>query len=250
MPLVIPTPVPPYPPAPQPTDDRVSFSSKAFALAASYEPQRVAFNNALTQVYTNSQWAQGKATEAQDAAVAAGQSASAANASRLAVDDAVQDVRDALDAIQAGPVVSINGRSGVVVGLQEALVQRTSTAADNGLPLVVGSEYALSAGSAYNRPLPAGIAGSQIVLNSAGGWASSLLRWAVPTLGTPSTVSPTTWCLTPGWRAESFALAPLQVPGYWLFLNGIEYAAIKHDRWRRQAALPRVRGQWLFLSQR
>lgn len=174
MPLVIPTPVPPYPPAPQPTDDRVSFSSKAFALAASYEPQRVAFNTALSQVYANSQWAQTKAQEAADSAFAAAQSASAANASRLAVDDAVQDVRDALDAIQSGPVVSVNGRSGVVVGLQEALVQRTSTAADNGLPLVVGSEYALSAGSAYNRPLPAGIAGSQIVLNNAGGWASSL----------------------------------------------------------------------------
>ncbi|GAB2836691.1 hypothetical protein GCM10027276_44200 [Comamonas piscis] len=174
MPLVVPTPVPAYPPAPQPTDDRVTFSTKAFALAASYEPQRVAFNTALDQVFSNSQWAQFKAQEAQDAAVAAGQAASNANASRVAVDEAVNDVREALDAIKAGPVASVNGRNGVVVGLQEALLQRTSTAADNGLALVAGSEYLLSVGSAYTRPLPAGVAGNQIIFNSAGGWGSSL----------------------------------------------------------------------------
>lgn len=174
MPLVVPTPVPAYPPAPQPTDDRVTFSAKAFALAAAYEPRRLSFNTALGQVYTNAQWAQTKAQEAQDAATVAGGFADAAHADRVAVDQAVQDVRDALDAIEAGPVVSVNGRSGVVVGLQEALVQRTSTAADNGLALVAGSEYLLSVGSAYTRPLPAGVAGNQIVLNSAGGWGSSL----------------------------------------------------------------------------
>ncbi|GAB2731498.1 hypothetical protein [Comamonas sediminis] len=119
MPLVVPTPVPAYPPAPQPTDDRVTFSTKAFALAASYEPQRLAFNVALDQVYTNAQWAQAKALDAQNAATAAGQSANAANASRVAADTAVQDVRDAMDAIQAGPVASVMGRTGVVVGLVE-----------------------------------------------------------------------------------------------------------------------------------
>lgn len=174
MPLVVPTPIPAYPPAPQPTDDRVSFSSKAFALAASYEPQRVAFNIALDQVHANSQWAQSKAQEAQDSAMAASQSASNAHASRVAVDEAVNDVREALDAIKAGPVASVNGRNGVVVGLQEALIQRVSTAADNGQPLLGGSEYALSAGSAYSRSLPVGVAGNQIVLNSTGGWAASL----------------------------------------------------------------------------
>ncbi|ULR90110.1 MULTISPECIES: hypothetical protein [unclassified Comamonas] len=174
MPLVVPTPIPAYPPAPQPTDDRVSFSTKAFALAASYEPQRVAFNIALDQVHANSQWAQSKAQEAQDSAMAASQSASNAHASRVAVDEAVNDVREALDAIKAGPVASVNGRNGVVVGLQEALIQRVSTAADNGQPLLVGSEYALSAGSAYSRSLPVGVAGNQIVLNSTGGWAASL----------------------------------------------------------------------------
>lgn len=174
MPLVVPTPVPAYPPAPQPTDDRVTFSAKAFALAAAYEPQRQAFNVALGQVYTNSLWAQTKAQEAQALALAAAQSASDANASRVAVEQASQDVRDALDAIEAGPVASVNGRTGVVAGLQEALVQRTSTAANNNLPLVVGSEYALSAGSAYARPLPAGVAGNQIVFNNAGGWGGSL----------------------------------------------------------------------------
>lgn len=114
MSLVVPTHVPPYPPAPQPTDDRVTFSTKAFALAASYEPQRLAFNTALDQVFSNSQWAQSKAQEAQSAAVAAGQAASDANASRVAVDEAVNDVREALDAIKAGPVASVNGRNGVV----------------------------------------------------------------------------------------------------------------------------------------
>ncbi|QMV72621.1 hypothetical protein HS961_07085 [Comamonas piscis] len=134
----------------------------------------MSFNTALTQVYTNAQWAQAKAQDAQDAATAAGGFADAAHADRVAVDQAAQDVRDALDAIEAGPVASVNGRTGVVVGLQEALVQRTSTAADNGVALVMGSEYALSAGSAYSRPLPAGVAGNQIVFNSAGGWGSSL----------------------------------------------------------------------------
>jgi len=122
MPLVVPTPVPPYPPAPQPTDDRVTFSTKAFSLAASYEPQRLAFNVALDQVYTNAQWAQAKALDAQNAAIAAGQFASAANTSRLAADEAVQDVRDAMAAIQAGPVASVMGRTGVVTGLVETSI--------------------------------------------------------------------------------------------------------------------------------
>lgn len=125
MPLVVPTPVPPYPPAPQPTDDRVTFSTKAFSLAASYEPQRLAFNIALDQVYTNAQWAQSKALDAQNSATAAGQSASAANTSRQAADAAVQDVRDALDAIQAGPVASVMGRTGVVTGLVETAIGAT-----------------------------------------------------------------------------------------------------------------------------
>jgi hypothetical protein len=125
MPLVVPTPVPPYPPAPQPTDDRVTFSTKAFSLAASYEPQRLAFNIALDQVYTNAQWAQAKALDAQNSATAAGQSASAANTSRQAADAAVQDVRDALDAIQAGPVASVMGRTGVVTGLVETDIGAT-----------------------------------------------------------------------------------------------------------------------------
>ncbi|MCD2168063.1 hypothetical protein [Comamonas koreensis] len=97
----------------------MTFSSKAFALAASYETQRIAFNTALSQVYTNSQWAQEKALEAQNAAAAAGQSAAAAQASRQAADTAVQDVRAAMDAIQAGPVASVMGRTGVVTGLVE-----------------------------------------------------------------------------------------------------------------------------------
>lgn len=125
MPLVVPTPVPPYPPAPQPTDDRVTFSTKAFSLAASYEPQRLAFNVALDQVYTNAQWAQSKALDAQNSATAAGLSASAANTSRLAADAAVQDVRDAMDAIQAGPVASVMGRTGVVTGLVETDIGAT-----------------------------------------------------------------------------------------------------------------------------
>ena len=125
MPLVVPTPVPAYPPAPQPTDDRVTFSTKAFTLAASYEPQRLAFNVALDQVYTNAQWAQAKALDAQNAATAAGQSASAANASRVAADTAVQDVRDAMAAIQAGPVASVMGRTGVVTGLVETAIGAT-----------------------------------------------------------------------------------------------------------------------------
>ncbi|UXC20153.1 hypothetical protein [Comamonas squillarum] len=119
MPLVVPTPIPAYPPAPQPTDDRVSFSTKAFALAAAYEPQRLAFNTALGQVYTNSQWAQTKAQEAQQAASSADDSADAAHVSRVAADQAVQDVRDAMASIQAGPVASVMGRTGVVTGLAE-----------------------------------------------------------------------------------------------------------------------------------
>lgn len=122
MPLVVPTPIPAYPPAPQPTDDRVSFSTKAFALAASYEPQRVAFNTAISQVYTNSEWAQANALHAENAATASGQSAAAANASHLAADIAVKDVRDAMEAIQEGPVASVMGRSGVVTGLVEAAI--------------------------------------------------------------------------------------------------------------------------------
>jgi len=125
MPLVVPTPIPAYPPAPQPTDDRVSFSTKAFALAASYEPQRVAFNTAISQVYTNSEWAQAKSLDAQNAATAAGQSAAAADASRQAADIAVQDVRNAMDAIQVGPVASVMGRTGVVTGLVEAGIGAT-----------------------------------------------------------------------------------------------------------------------------
>ncbi|WP_312409739.1 hypothetical protein [Comamonas sp.] len=125
MPLVVPTPIPAYPPAPQPTDDRVSFSTKAFALAASYEPQRVAFNTAISQVFTNSEWAQAKSLDAQNAATAAGQSAAAADASRQAADIAVQDVRNAMDAIQVGPVASVMGRTGVVTGLVEAGIGAT-----------------------------------------------------------------------------------------------------------------------------
>lgn len=130
MPLVVPTPVPPYPPAPQPTDDRVTFGAKAFALAASYEPQRLAFNTVLDQVYINAQWAQAKALEAQQAASDADGFADAAHASRVAADQAVQDVRDALDAIEAGPVASVMGRTGVVTGLVET---RTGAARNKSL---------------------------------------------------------------------------------------------------------------------
>lgn len=121
MPLVTPTPIPAYPPAPLPTDDRVTFSTKAFALAGSYEPQRVSFNLAATQTNTNAAYAHERAVAANDSANAAAQSASNAASSVTAVNQTVADILAAKDAIQAGPVASVMGRTGVVTGLVETL---------------------------------------------------------------------------------------------------------------------------------
>jgi|GEM_PF-1474808 len=213
MPLVVPTPIPAYPPAPQPTDDRVSFSTKAFALAASYEPQRVAFNTTLGQVNTNAEWAQTKAQEAQAAAAAAEQSASDANASRIAVDHAVNDVSEALEAIKVGPVASVNGRTGVVAGLAEAAttlagygitdsvvnqvngkqgtvmlrdhdiwLTEHSAAGNNGQVLQASTSYSLYTVSAYSRSLPDRPSiGTRIKLhNLYGTWGNALFTLTRP----------------------------------------------------------------------
>lgn len=119
MPLVTPTPIPAYPPAPQPTDDRVTFSTKAFALSGSYEPQRIIFNTVAGEVYTNALWSQTKAGESATSASQAAASASNAASSVTAVNQTVADILAAKDAIQAGPVASVNARTGVVTGLVE-----------------------------------------------------------------------------------------------------------------------------------
>ncbi|MBB6579581.1 hypothetical protein HNP33_003695 [Comamonas odontotermitis] len=159
MPLVTPTPIPAYPPAPQPTDDRVTFSTKAFALSGSYEPQRIIFNTVAGEVYTNALWSQTKAGESAASASQAATSASNAASSVTAVNQTVADILAAKDAIQAGPVASVNARTGVVTGLAETAAPSMGTAAMSTAPLgqwatfnssgTAGADWPTSLGTAW-----------------------------------------------------------------------------------------------------
>lgn len=121
MALTVPTPIAAQPPAPQATDDRVSFSTKSFAWVGSMEPTRVAFNLLGQQTYDN--------------AVVAYSAAQSAVSAWDNVSAGVATIEDALAAIQSGPVVSVMGRSGIVTGLVETAVVQFGEVAMSTAPL-------------------------------------------------------------------------------------------------------------------
>lgn len=103
--IVTPRVVPDMPPAPLPSDPPQIFDDKCVALAGGYAPFVAGANNSAADTNQNATAAHERAVLAQGA--------------WASVEQGVADVQAALAAIQAGPVVSINGRSGVVTGLAE-----------------------------------------------------------------------------------------------------------------------------------
>lgn len=106
--IVTPRVVPNMPPAPLTSDPPQVFDDKCIAMAAGY-PATIGGMN-------------GSATDTNQNALAARERAEQAQTAWSSVSAGVATINAALAAIQAGPVVSINGRSGVVSGLVEKTI--------------------------------------------------------------------------------------------------------------------------------
>ncbi|MCD2164646.1 hypothetical protein [Comamonas koreensis] len=117
--------VPPTRPAPTPMMSRPVFVTTAFNYTADQEPFRVGMNNLSSNVYSNAVYTFEQGQLAIAARNAAAGHADAAAAKAAEVDRAAADVRAALDAIEAGPVASVMGRTGVVTGLVETAIGAT-----------------------------------------------------------------------------------------------------------------------------
>ncbi|MBB6578014.1 hypothetical protein HNP33_002082 [Comamonas odontotermitis] len=120
--IVNPRPVRNMPPAPLDGDPPAVFDEKAKNLALWYD-NWVSDNN--NQAADNRQNAQATYELAQAADHSAGQAhdyAQNASDSVVAVNQTVADILAAKDAIQAGPVASVNGKTGVITGLVETSI--------------------------------------------------------------------------------------------------------------------------------
>lgn len=128
--IVVPRQVRLMPDAPLTTDPPVIFDEKAIALAAWYPNWVGDNNNQAADNNQNATAAQERATAAQGFRNQAEGFADQAQATKETVDGQIAIVNAALEALaSAGAVLTVNGRGGVVVGLQEASIAEIYTKA-------------------------------------------------------------------------------------------------------------------------
>ncbi|MBF5006014.1 hypothetical protein [Diaphorobacter caeni] len=138
--IVVPRVVPSMPAPPLTTDPPQIFDDKAIAMAAGYAPTIGGMNNTAADTYQN--------------AVAVSEFAAAMQILWGQVRDGVITIQDALAAIQAGPVVSVMGRSGVVTGLVETSIGavRDKTQLMANAPLGQPCAYSSTTGAGSDWP--------------------------------------------------------------------------------------------------
>lgn len=83
------------------------------------------------------------------------QQATAVIEARSFVEQGVQTVEGALEAIQSGPVSSVNGRSGIVTGLTETAAINLGAAAMSTAPLGQWASFSLGSGGGPDSPVAA-----------------------------------------------------------------------------------------------
>lgn len=142
-------------PTPPDPDDRATFNSRAYPWSVAQQTLATEVGAVATNVYNNATDAASSATSAAGSASAAStsatnasNSATAASGSATAAAGSASTAQSILDDVNAalvdGPVISVNGRNGVVTGLQEALVSGTSIKTINGASLLGAGDITIS----------------------------------------------------------------------------------------------------------
>ena len=198
--IVVPRVVPNFPRIPLETDAPQVFDDSAKDMAKRYPDVIGGMNNASSDTYQN--------------ALAVSEFADAMQTLWGQVSDGVITIQQALAAIQAGPVVSVNGRSGVVTGLIETVAVDMGTGAM--------TNAALGQSAIYQSSGAAGV-----------DWPTAMVgaRWVVETIGVAGgatqTASQTNVGTQQGWVFERFLQASAWSPWRRVFTSNALIETVK-----------------------